>query len=122
MDTNGALSLYITHLQVYVGKSGLNYSVGFIRYTKSSSSGSNYDYLIIIMPALTGVIVLMAVVLAILCCSIGITIRKKRAYKARQRWENIITHYSIMHINEWMATVGKYVAFIKKNKNVNHKI
>ena len=68
-----------------MGESGLNYSVGFLRYNKATSGSTNSDLLLIIIPALTGVIVLMLTVLAVLCCSVGVLIRKKRAYKAKQR-------------------------------------
>ena len=76
-------------MQVYVGRSGLNYSVEFLRYSKqeSSSSGSNSDLLLIIIPALAGVIILMLTLLAVLCCSIGVLVRRKRAYKAKQRYK-----------------------------------
>ena len=60
--------------------------MGLLRYTKADSGGTNSDLILIIIPALAGVIVLMLTVLAVLCCSIGILIRKKRAYKAKQRY------------------------------------
>ena len=73
-----------------MGVSGLNYSVGFLRYSKASSGGGNNDLLIIIIPAMMGVIVLMLTALAVLCCIVGVMIRRKRAYKAKRRLKPLI--------------------------------
>ena len=72
--------------QVFVGEGGLNYSVGFLRYHKAQSSGDrNIHLLIIIAPVLAGVVILILITVTVLCCSAGIVIRRKRAYKAKQR-------------------------------------
>jgi hypothetical protein len=74
------------YVKVFVGKSGLNYSVGFLRYRKAQSgSNSNRDILIIAAPVLAGVIILTLTLLSVGCCAAGVMIRRKRAYKAKRR-------------------------------------
>ena len=70
-----------------MGNSGLNYSVGFLRYRKAQSgSNSNRDILIIAAPVLAGVIILTLTLLSVGCCAAGVMIRRKRAYKAKRRY------------------------------------
>lgn len=72
-------------MQVYVGENGLNYSVGLLRY-KDNSGIRSTDLLIVIIPTLTGAIVIMLTVLTVLGCSVGLLIHKKKKYKAKQRY------------------------------------